>query len=375
MLRNGYNLGEMGIDSIVDSQFFIWRPAKQDKGVWSKIGKKIKNLPAMGQRLYISRTVGKSFLYMFSDRTVLWKDYELKDYEKDRKKNNVTHKVYIEYAWPSLLPEENDEEVVRTKLEALLKETSTIENLVFIPFIDIKLGVEHVKKVMTLFESSPVVGFNFPILYHDNATVFSSPVAEKSVLLDETLQESLAYLCDKKLIFETVCHFDQLDEIHFIATKYPELTIILGNCGGIIGTGDYSKEAENVLYDWKLGMKNVSQCKNVYVKLCGILSPVSGVSVKSKASPKDIADKVHPYISYAVKVFGIDRCLFASNYPVEKAVVSYEKLVSAYETSLKAMSCSDEDITKIFSGNAIKLYNIQITEEIEEVKNETTKVE
>ena len=65
-----------------------------------------------------------------------------------------------------------------------------------------------------------------------------------------------------------------------------------------------------------------------------------------------------PVIRDTVSIFGSDRCLFASNYPVDSLVASFDTIVEVMRAALSDHSA--EDRAQIFSGNAVRLYRLEL---------------
>ena len=70
----------------------------------------------------------------------------------------------------------------------------------------------------------------------------------------------------------------------------------------------------------------------------------------------EVVDAIGPHIDYAIDTFGVDRCMFASNFPMDKVSVSYETLYEAYFEIVKDKSVEEQE--KLFSKNALGFYGI-----------------
>ena len=74
------------------------------------------------------------------------------------------------------------------------------------------------------------------------------------------------------------------------------------------------------------------------------------------ASLQEVLDAIGPHINYALKTFGVNRCMFASNFPMDKVSTTYETLYSAYFKIVEEYSIADQQ--KLFAGNARGFYDL-----------------
>jgi predicted TIM-barrel fold metal-dependent hydrolase len=102
------------------------------------------------------------------------------------------------------------------------------------------------------------------------------------------------------------------------------------------------------LQNWAAGMAALAQAPNVTVKISGL-----GV-----ANPEWTVDSIRPIVLRTIELFGIERCFFASNFPVDGLFSSYDTLVEAYKTILQDFSLSERQ--QFFSENAVRLYRLSM---------------
>ncbi|CAF1336994.1 unnamed protein product [Rotaria sordida] len=99
---------------------------------------------------------------------------------------------------------------------------------------------------------------------------------------------------------------------------------------------------------WKEGMSTLAQQANVSCKLSGLVMFQHNWTVES----------LQPFLEYALNVFGIDRCLFASNFPVDKLHVTFRQLVEANLQVAKEVGLSKQEIECVFHDNACRIYRL-----------------
>ena len=126
--------------------------------------------------------------------------------------------------------------------------------------------------------------------------------------------------------YDAMVYHPQLPEIVDVARACPETPIVLDHLGGILGTGPYKDQRPEILEYWKAQMAALASCGNAFLKLGGIGMPMMGFRWDKRdrpASSAELADAWKDPIQYAIEVFGSDRCMFESNFPVDKRGAGY----------------------------------------------------
>jgi predicted TIM-barrel fold metal-dependent hydrolase len=99
---------------------------------------------------------------------------------------------------------------------------------------------------------------------------------------------------------------------------------------------------------WKTGMSILAQQPNISCKLSGLVM----------FEHRWTTESLRPYIEYAINVFGADRCLFGSNFPVDKLNATFEQLVQAYMQIAKQTGLNQREIEQVFHDNACRVYRL-----------------
>jgi L-fuconolactonase len=155
-----------------------------------------------------------------------------------------------------------------------------------------------------------------------------------------------------------VC-FPQLPELAAFAKAVPELTIILNHLGGLTRIGPYASGDEEVLAAWRRGIAAVAECPNVNIKLGGIGMPRLGFDWHTRARPigsEELAASMAPLMSYCIEQFGPNRCMFESNFPVDKVSFSHHILFNAFKRFSDSYSASER--AALFHDTAAWAYRI-----------------
>ncbi len=108
-------------------------------------------------------------------------------------------------------------------------------------------------------------------------------------------------------------------------------------------------------------MERLAQAAHVRLKLSGLMMTLCGHGYehsKSKATKQEVVDRIGPHIEYALKLFGVDRCMFTSNFPVDKISTDFATLYDVFFDLVSTYSAEDQE--KLFYGNAVEFYSINV---------------
>ena len=161
------------------------------------------------------------------------------------------------------------------------------------------------------------------------------------------------------LSLEGWLYFPQLPELADFARATPDLTIILNHIGGLLRVGPYANRDSEVLATWRKGIAAVAQCPNVNIKLGGIGMPRTGFDWHDRTKPigsEELAKSMAPFMTYCIEQFGPNRCLFESNFPVDKVAYSYHVLYNAFKRLSKGYPPTER--AAMFHDNAVRVYRI-----------------
>ena len=161
------------------------------------------------------------------------------------------------------------------------------------------------------------------------------------------------------LSFDAYLYHPQLSELADLANSFPGVTIILNHVGGPLGIGPYSNKRDQIFAEWKESMSAVAACPNVVVKVGGLLMPVCGFDWHERPMPttsRELAQSTAPYYLYCIEQFGPDRCMFESNFPVDKIACSYTVLWNAFKRLAHDFSPSEQ--SALFHDTASRVYRL-----------------
>ena len=186
-------------------------------------------------------------------------------------------------------------------------------------------------------------------------------IIPRGLLADDDFRAGFAELGRRGLSFDTMVYHPQLPEVLDLARAFPESRIVLNHIGGLIAAAPtYVARREQAIEDWKGGMKALASCPNVYVKLGGLGMPYLGFGLEKLDAPapsERLAEVWGPYFRFCIDTFGPARCMFESNFPVERASVGYRELWNAFKRL--AAEYSEAERHAMFAGTAIEVYRLE----------------
>ena len=196
--------------------------------------------------------------------------------------------------------------------------------------------------------------------WHADPRLISNPKPPPPrVLLDPAFHRGMAHLQRHGLVLDIWAYHTQLDEVLTVARAFPELTIVVDHLGGPLGIGPYAGHREAVFAEWSVALRRLACCSNVRMKLGGLGMKVAGFDHHLAPKPPDsiqLATAWRPYLLQAIDSFGVERCLFESNFPVDKGMFSYGVMWNAFKRVVMDFSEADKD--RLFSGTARQVYSI-----------------
>lgn len=243
------------------------------------------------------------------------------------------------------------------------KKTSNSANIIgIISFADLMLGSE-VKDVLNqhiligegLFKGiRHAAGWDQSNEIHNS---HSNPI--KNIYYDPSFRKGAEELIKLNLTFDAWHYHNQISDLSIFAKDYPELTIIHDHFGGPLGVGPYQGKKQEIFKKWKDDISQLSENKNVHSKLGGLAMPVNGWNFHKQDKPAtsdQIIEMHYDYYLHAIECFGVDRCMFESNFPVDRRSISYHVLWNAFKKMVS--NYSNEDKNKLFFQNAKDIYGV-----------------
>ena len=131
--------------------------------------------------------------------------------------------------------------------------------------------------------------------------------------------------------------------------------------GGLIRVGPYVNRDDEVWATWRRGIAAVAECPNVVMKLGGIGMPRTGFDWHTWDKPigsEELAAAMAPWMTYCIEQFGPNRCMFESNFPVDKVSYAYNVLYNAFKRLSTGYSAAER--AAMFHDRAARVYRIDV---------------
>jgi L-fuconolactonase len=193
----------------------------------------------------------------------------------------------------------------------------------------------------------------------DASDLLHKVAATPGVLREAGFRAGFAALGALGLVFDAWVYHPQLAEVADLAAAFPDSSIVLNHVGSPILGGPYATRRTEVFTEWKAGMAVLARQPNVTVKLGALPIRLSGGDTPKRDTPPDsleVAAAWRPWIETSIDLFGADRCMFESNFPVQKRWCSYGVVWNAFKR-LAANSSADEKAA-LFAGTASRVYGV-----------------
>jgi predicted TIM-barrel fold metal-dependent hydrolase len=184
---------------------------------------------------------------------------------------------------------------------------------------------------------------------------------QEGVLATAAYRAGARVLARMGLSLDTGVCFPQLPELAAFAQAVPDLPIIVNHLGGLTRVGPYAHRDDEVLALWRRGMAAVAACPNVHLKLGGIGMPRLGFDWHARTTPigsDELAQAIAPLMTYCIEQLGPDRCMFESNFPVDKVSFSHHVLFNAFKRLSQGYAATER--AALFHDTAVRAYRIAI---------------
>tara|TARA_Y100001933_G_C18993593_1_gene561571 strand:- start:110 stop:1144 length:1035 start_codon:yes stop_codon:yes gene_type:complete len=181
------------------------------------------------------------------------------------------------------------------------------------------------------------------------------------LMMSKEFREGFALLAPAGLSYDAWLLHPQIRELTDLAEAFPETIIIFDHFGGPLGIGPYQGKQRDIFPQWQRDVQQLSRCANVVAKLGGLAMPINGWGWDERempASSDEIVAAHQDYYLHTIDCFGPERCMFESNFPVDKLSVSYAVLWNALKKIGSRFNETEKDL--MFRGTAQRIYRLEI---------------
>ncbi|MDQ8727904.1 amidohydrolase family protein [Bradyrhizobium sp. LHD-71] len=227
---------------------------------------------------------------------------------------------------------------------------------------DLTLGadVSAVLDAMREVAGHRLAGIRNSVAWHPHAEVRSSSILPPPHLMtNPRFRAGVRCLSRQNLSLDVWAYQTQHDELLELAIANPDVTIVIDHLGGPVASGPYRGKREEMFASWKDGLKALARLPNTRLKLGGLGMRVGGFDFHESIEPptsQQLADAWRPYVETGIDLFGPARCMFESNFPVDKGMYSYRAFWNACKRLVAGATESEK--AALFRATAIDVYKL-----------------
>lgn len=267
---------------------------------------------------------------IFGDYEAIRRDYPVEEYIEDVSGTGVEQSVYVQANWA---PNWFEDEVAW--VQATADRSGWPHGIV--GYCD--MLQDDARRDLDKLAKYPLMkGIRQQLHWHEEPLYRFAP--EPDLARNETLQRNVGFLKDYGWSFDLQVFDTQMDGAAELCRACPEVTFILQHAGML---EDLSKAGRD---RWKENMENLAKCENVVSKLSAFGTFIHCNDEKH----------IKRILRDTIAIFGAERCLFGSNFPIEKIWTSYEELVGAFLAAAKPLKAAERNA--IFFDTAVKVYRL-----------------
>ena len=274
-------------------------------------------------------TEGEAF---FGDYAAIRKSYLLEDYIKDAENQNLIKSVHVQ------AEHDDDKPINETAwLQSLADNHSSKLPNAIVAFAD--FSKNNIVEILDGHqEYKNTKGIRQILSFNKEEPKYSH--ASEDFMKNTTWVENFKNIRNRNLSFDIQIYKHQMKDAADLANKYDDVLFILNH------TGEPCYQTEEYIQSWEENMKKLAKCENVAAKISGL----------GMFDPQWTIDSTRIFVEKTIQIFGIDRCMFASNFPVDKIFNTFDNYWESFKEITKNYSENDKKL--LFSSNAEKFYRI-----------------
>lgn len=266
------------------------------------------------------------------DLRPVMKTYDIEDYLADCRPSGVQKSVHADVGW-----DPSDPAGETRWLQGVADRHGFPHGIV----ASAHLHEEDVAEVLERHcEFANIRGIRQMLLAHSEALF--DLAARADLLTDPQWRAGFALLGRHGLSFDLQVYPHQMADSADLAASFPDTQIVLNHAGLPI------KRESGGLERWRAGMRGLAAHANVAVKISGLGQVDHDWTVES----------IRPIVAETIEIFGVERCLFASNFPIDSLYSDYRTLISSFETIVFELGFSEAESDAVFYANAERVYRL-----------------
>ncbi len=194
-----------------------------------------------------------------------------------------------------------------------------------------------------------------------NAAKFGRREVPQHQVLDPAFREGFACLQPLGLSFESWQFHPQLPDLVDLLRAFPEANVILNHAGGLLGIAPHDGNRDEVFTIWRAHMRSLVQFPNLSVKIGGLGMLYCGWDFHLRDMPpgsEELAAAWRPYVESCIELFGAERCMMESNFPVDKQSCGYGILWNALKRITE--HCTPAQKASLYRDTAARVYRLAL---------------
>jgi L-fuconolactonase len=231
-----------------------------------------------------------------------------------------------------------------------------------VAFADLQLGDEVTAVLDALIDAGQGVvrGIRNATAFHPDPVVRSNPrPAVDGLLRSDAFVKGARVLAERGLCLDVWAYQTQLEEVFAVARALPQLTVVIDHCGGPLGVGPHRLDSPENFKNWRDSLARLASLPNTQIKIGGFGLSVMGFDYATQPLPphsQRLASDWRPYFETCLELFGSNRAMFESNFPVDKGQFGYRTAWNAFKRLSANLDAASRD--DLFWRSAAQCYGI-----------------
>jgi predicted TIM-barrel fold metal-dependent hydrolase len=183
--------------------------------------------------------------------------------------------------------------------------------------------------------------------------------APAGLYADPAFRAGVARLGERGLTFDTWHYHYQNRDFLDLARAVPSTTLVLDHFGTPLGVGPYASQRAHIFEQWTADIADIARCENVVAKIGGLAMPDNGFGWHAADRPPTSDEFIEAqgrYYVHTIEQFGPERCMFESNFPVDRLSLSYRTVWNAFKKLVADFSADERDA--MLRGTAARIYRL-----------------
>jgi L-fuconolactonase len=225
---------------------------------------------------------------------------------------------------------------------------------------DMLLGddVRPVLEALVAAGNGRLRGVRHGATWDDGAAAYGRSFAPRGMMRDPAFRRAFAHLAPLDLSFDAWLFYHQLPDLAALLEEFPDTHVVLDHCGGLLGIAPHL-DREAVFHSWSTNLRDLARFPNLDVKIGGLGMLYLGWDFHLRDVPpssQELAQAWRPYVETCIETFGASRCMFESNFPMDKQSCAYGTLWNAFKRITADFSAAEK--AALYHDNAVRAYRL-----------------